>query len=69
MRQLLGYLAGSVADPCPFNTDPDPAVFASDLQDANKKLFFKVFLLITYFLKEHKHHFSQRKSHKKVTKQ
>ncbi len=32
-------------DPVP---DPDPANFVIDLQDANKKYFFKVFLLITF---------------------
>jgi hypothetical protein len=40
------------------NSDPDPAIFVTDLQ---------VFLLITYFLKVH--HFSKIKSHKEVTKQ
>jgi hypothetical protein len=30
------------------DSDPDPAIFAIDLPDANKKLFLpKVFLLIT----------------------
>ncbi len=28
--------------------DPDPAIFVIDLQDANKKLIRKVFLLITF---------------------
>jgi hypothetical protein len=33
--------------------DPDPAIFILDLQDANKKLIKKVFLLITfYFFKD-----------------
>ncbi len=33
--------------------DPDPAIFVSDLQDVNKKLFFssKVLLLITVLFK------------------
>ena len=26
--------------------DPDPAIFVIDLQDANKKLFFLLFLLV-----------------------
>jgi hypothetical protein len=36
-------------DPGPAS-DPDPAIFVIDLQDANKKLIFlsRVFLLITY---------------------
>jgi len=34
--------------------DPDPAIFATDLQDANKKLIFSAY----YFLKVHLHHFS-----------
>jgi hypothetical protein len=28
--------------------DPDPAIFVIDLQDANKKLLFFIFLLITF---------------------
>jgi hypothetical protein len=28
--------------------DLDPAIFVIDLQEANKKIFFKVFLLITF---------------------
>ncbi len=50
-------------------TDPDlatdhDALFVSDLQDAPKKVFFTF-----YFLKIHLHHSSQKKSHKKITKQ
>jgi hypothetical protein len=30
------------------DADPDPSIFIIDLQDANKKLFFKVFLHITF---------------------
>jgi hypothetical protein len=51
----------SDADP---DADPDPAIFVSDLQDVNKKLFFAY-----YLLKVHLHHFSKIKSHKEVTKQ
>jgi hypothetical protein len=46
---------------------PDPAIFITDLQDANKKLF-KSFIAF-YFLKEHLHHFLKIKSPKEVTKQ
>jgi hypothetical protein len=48
--------------------DPDPAIFFIDIQDADKKLTKKGFLLI-YFLKVHFHHFSKIKSQKEVTKQ
>jgi hypothetical protein len=47
------------------DTAPDPAIFVTDLQDANKKLFFSAY----YFFKVHLHHFSETKSHKEVTKQ
>jgi hypothetical protein len=46
--------------------DADPAIFVSDLQDINKKLFFLSFCLLTFegtftsFFKE--------KNHKEVTK-
>ncbi len=34
--------------------EPDPAIFAIDLEDANKNKFLKkVYLLISYFLKVH----------------
>jgi hypothetical protein len=47
------------------DSDPDSAIFVIDRQEANKKLFlYKVFLLITYFLKVHLHHFSMKKSKK-----
>jgi hypothetical protein len=36
---------------------PDPAIFVLDLKN-----YFKVFLLITYFLKVHLHHFSKIKN-------
>jgi hypothetical protein len=48
--------------------DPDPAIFVIDLQDANKKLFFKSFSAY-YFLKVHLRHFSKIKSPKEVAKQ
>jgi hypothetical protein len=41
----------SLMDP---DYDPDPAIFVTDLQDANKKLIFSAY----YFLKVHLHHFS-----------
>jgi hypothetical protein len=47
------------------DTAPDPAIFVTDLQDANKKQFFSAY----YFFKVHLHHFSETKSHKEVTKQ
>jgi hypothetical protein len=57
-------------DPDPdSDLDPDPAIFFINLQDANKKLFFKSFSAY-YFLKVHLHHFleikSQKRSHKTV---
>ncbi len=60
----------SVADPWHFGTDPDPdpAIFAIDLQEANKKLFFSSFSPY-YFLKLQLHNFSKIKDHKEVTKQ
>jgi hypothetical protein len=42
--------------------DPDPALFVTDLQDADKSFFSY------YFLKEHLHHSSKIKSHKEVPK-
>ncbi len=62
------FCLGSVPDPWHFGTDPyyclcltdpapDPALFVSDLQDANKKLLL---LFFAYnFLKVHLHHSSQ----------
>jgi hypothetical protein len=46
----------------------DPALFVSDLQDANKKEFFKTFFA-DYFLKVHLHQASKIESHNEVTKQ
>jgi hypothetical protein len=45
--------------------DPDPEIFASDLQDVNKKLF----CIAGTFFKAHLYHFSKIKNHKEVTKQ
>jgi hypothetical protein len=39
---------GSRSAPWPMDLDTDPAIFVLDLQDGNKKLFLKVFLLITF---------------------
>jgi hypothetical protein len=50
-------------DPDP-NSDPDPAIFVVDLQDANKNLFFKTIFSAYYFLKVNLHHFSKIKSQK-----
>jgi hypothetical protein len=36
------------------DADPDPAIFVSELQDANKKRFFAY-----YFLKMYLHHFQK----------
>ncbi len=61
----------SVADPWHFDVDPepDPSVFITDLQDANKKLITNFFSSAYYFLKILLHHFSKIKSQKEVTKQ
>ncbi len=47
IRARLGLLLSGLAG---LGTDPDPALFVSDLQDANKKYFIfpKFFLLITF---------------------
>jgi hypothetical protein len=48
------------------DSDPDPAIYGIDLQDANIKLFFlnKFFCLFHYFLKVHLLHFLRAKSQK-----
>jgi hypothetical protein len=51
------------------DSDPDPAIFLIDLQDANKKLFFSQSFSAYYFFKVHLHNFSKIKSQKEVTKQ
>ncbi len=45
------YYFWSVPDPWHFGVDPDPdpAIFVIDLQDANKSLFKKIVLLITFW--------------------
>jgi hypothetical protein len=37
---IIFLIFNSVADPRQFVTDPDPAIFVINLQDANKKYFF-----------------------------
>ncbi len=49
-------------------SDQGPPIFVIDLQDANKKQFFKSFSAY-YFLMVNLHHFSKTKSQKEVTKQ
>jgi hypothetical protein len=51
------------------DSDPDPAIFVIDIQDANKKQIFKKSFSTFYFLKVHLHHFSKIKSHEEITKQ
>jgi hypothetical protein len=46
------------------DSDPDPAIFVIDLQDASKKLFFNTIISACYFLKLHLHYFSKIKSQK-----
>jgi hypothetical protein len=46
------------------DSDPDPAIFVIDLQDASKKLIFNTIFSAYYFLKVHLHHFSKIKSQK-----
>jgi hypothetical protein len=50
-------------DPDP-DSDPDPAIFVIDLQDASKKLIFNTIFPPFYFLKVVLHHFSKIKSQK-----
>jgi hypothetical protein len=49
--------------------DPDPALFAIDLQDGNRKTNFKKSFSVYYLLKVHLHNFLKIKSSKEVTKQ
>jgi hypothetical protein len=51
------------------DADPDPAIFITDLQDANKELIKKISFSAYFFLKVDLHHFSKIKSQKEVTKQ
>jgi hypothetical protein len=64
------YGSGS-ADPYIRLMDPDPelAIFVSDLEDINKKLFCFLSFFAHFFLKVHLHHFSKIKCRKEVTKQ
>jgi hypothetical protein len=50
------------------DSDPDPGILVSDLQDDNSKLFFVLSFVAYYFLKLHLHNYSKIKSHKEVTK-
>jgi hypothetical protein len=56
-------------DPDP-DSDSNPAIFVSDLQDFNKK-FFYLSVFAFYFLKVHLHHIIKIKNFKslKITKQ
>ncbi len=56
------------ADPCLWllDSDPDPAIFITDLQGANKKLMTKKSFSAYNFLKEHLHNFSKIKVKKKL---
>jgi hypothetical protein len=49
--------------------DPDPGIFAIDLQHANKKQIWKKSCSAYYFLKKHLHLFPKIKSQKEVTEQ
>jgi hypothetical protein len=44
------------------DSDPDPAIFVIELQDANKKIFVKKSFSAYYFLKVHLHHYSKTKT-------
>ncbi len=51
------------------DSDPDPAIFVIDIQDANKQLTFIFKFSAYYFLNVHLHHFLKKKvkkSHKIV---
>jgi hypothetical protein len=51
-------------------TDPDPAIFVSDLLwQLNTGMIFFQFFFCYYFLKVHLHHLSMIRSHKEVAKQ
>jgi hypothetical protein len=47
------------------DSDPDPAIFVIDLQDANKKLILLRKISADNFLKVQLHHFSKIKSQKR----
>ena len=46
------------------DSDPDPAIFVIDLQDASHKQIFNTIFSAYNFLKVHLHHFSKIKSQK-----
>jgi hypothetical protein len=46
------------------DSDPDPAIFVTDLQDESKKLIFNTIFSAYYLLKLHLHHFSKIKKPK-----
>jgi hypothetical protein len=48
--------------------DADPAIFVSDLQDENKKIFFSKFFCLLLF-EGTLHHVIKIKSYKEATKQ
>jgi hypothetical protein len=50
------------------DADSDPAIFVSDLEDINNKLFYFLSFFAYYFLMVHLNHFSKIKSHKEVPK-
>ncbi len=54
-------------DPDP-NSNPDPSIFITDLQDANKKIILKTKFFCILLFKVLLHHFSKIKSQKEVTK-
>ncbi len=44
------------------DSDPDPAIFVIDLQDASNKLILNTIFSAYYFMKVHLHHFKDKKS-------
>ncbi len=52
-RNIIVLGCNNVVDPGHFGTEPDPALFVRDLQDAKKNQNFLAF----YFLKVHLHYF------------
>ncbi len=67
IREILGRIRSQILGSVPRSngsgTGSGSCTFASDLQDANKKLFLSSFAY--YFLKVHLHHSSQIKRHEK----
>jgi hypothetical protein len=64
-RGVLFSVPNPNPDPYHLLTDPYPALFVSDRQDANKKKFFLSFIAFYFFLKVHVHHASKKKVIKK----